>query len=151
MEIESKIARLVRKTSSTLPQDALDALKSAMRREEKGSSARMVLETLVGNASLAGRNGTPMCQDTGTLTFFVDERLRNVDRKGVAAPEHDRFRDRAFDRLQHLRRRPCNPLRGAEGQALRTDRDVAHEGGRIREHEPSVLASRCINRRRSRS
>lgn len=78
MEIESKIARLVRKTSSTLPQDALDALKSAMRREEKGSSARMVLETLVGNASLAGRNGTPMCQDTGTLTFFVDERLRNV-------------------------------------------------------------------------
>ena len=78
MEIEAKIARLVRKTSSTLPQDALDALKSAMRREEKGSSARMVLETLVENASLAGKNGTPMCQDTGTLTFFVDERLRNV-------------------------------------------------------------------------
>lgn len=77
MEIEAKIARLVRKTSGTLPQDALDALKSAMRREEKGSSARMVLETLVENASLAARKGTPMCQDTGTLTFFVDERLRD--------------------------------------------------------------------------
>ena len=76
MEIEAKIARLVRKTSGTLPQDALDALKSAMRREEKGSSAHMVLETLVENASLAARKGTPMCQDTGTLTFFVDERLR---------------------------------------------------------------------------
>lgn len=78
MDIEAKIARLVRKTSSTLPQDALDALKKAMRREEKGSSARMVLETLAENAALAGRKGTPMCQDTGTLTFFVDERLRNV-------------------------------------------------------------------------
>ena len=77
MEIEAKIARLVRKTSGTLPQDALDALKSAMRREEKGASARMVLETLVENASLAARKGTPMCQDTGTLTFFVDERLRD--------------------------------------------------------------------------
>ena len=77
MEIEAKIARLVRKTSGTLPQDALDALKRAMRREEKGSSARMVLETLVENASLAARKGTPMCQDTGTLTFFVDERLRD--------------------------------------------------------------------------
>ena len=78
MDIEAKIARLVRKTSSTLPQDALDALKEAIRRETKGSSARMVLETLVENTSLACRNGTPMCQDTGTLTFFVDERLRNV-------------------------------------------------------------------------
>ena len=78
MDIEAKIARLVRKTSSTLPQDALDALRGAIRRETKGSSARMVLETLVENASLACRKGTPMCQDTGTLTFFVDERLRNV-------------------------------------------------------------------------
>ena len=78
MEIEAKIARLVRKTSSTLPQDALDALRGAIRRETKGSSARMVLETLVDNATLACRKGTPMCQDTGTLTFFVDERLRNV-------------------------------------------------------------------------
>ena len=76
MEIESKIAELIRKTSSTLPDDALKALKAAMRREEKGSSARMVLKTLVDNATLAARNGTPMCQDTGTLTFFVDERLR---------------------------------------------------------------------------
>ena len=76
MEIESKIAELIRKTSSTLPDDALKALKAAMRREEKGSSARMVLKTLVDNAMLAARNGTPMCQDTGTLTFFVDERLR---------------------------------------------------------------------------
>lgn len=78
MDIEAKIARLVRKTSSTLPQDALDALKEAVRREAKGSSARMVLETLIENASLACKNGTPMCQDTGTLTFFVDDRLRNV-------------------------------------------------------------------------
>ena len=78
MNIEAKIARLVRKTSSTLPQDAFDALKEAVRRETKGSSARMVLETLVDNATLACKNGTPMCQDTGTLTFFVDERLRNV-------------------------------------------------------------------------
>lgn len=78
IDIVEKIAKLVRKTSSTLPQDALDALSAAAGREKKGSSARMILETLVNNASLAGRNGTPMCQDTGTLTFFVDERLRDA-------------------------------------------------------------------------
>lgn len=77
-EIELKIARLIRKTSSTLPQDALQGLKDAIKREKKGSSARMILETLVENASLACKKGTPMCQDTGTLTFFIDERLRNL-------------------------------------------------------------------------
>ena len=78
MEIVGRISALIRKTSSTLPPDALRALKAAVRREAAGSSARMVLDTLVRNAALAARNGTPMCQDTGTLTFFVDERLRHV-------------------------------------------------------------------------
>jgi len=32
----------------------------------------------VQNAALARRKGTPMCQDTGTLTFFLDERLRGL-------------------------------------------------------------------------
>ena len=76
METARRIADLIRRTSSALPSDALSALKAAARREAPGSSARMILETLVRNASLARRNGTPMCQDTGTLTFFVDERLR---------------------------------------------------------------------------
>lgn len=78
MEIKKKIAGLIRQTSSRLSMDVLNALKAAIRREAKGSSARMILETLVQNAALAGRNGTPMCQDTGTLTFFVDERLRDL-------------------------------------------------------------------------
>ena len=76
MEIEEKIAGLIRRTSSRLSADVLQALAAAIRREAKGSSARMILETLVQNAALARRKGTPMCQDTGTLTFFVDERLR---------------------------------------------------------------------------
>ena len=78
MEIEEKIAGLIRRTSSRLSADVLEALAAAIRREAKGSSARMILETLVQNAALARRKGTPMCQDTGTLTFFVDERLRGL-------------------------------------------------------------------------
>lgn len=38
----------------------------------------MILDTLAENAALAAQNGTPMCQDTGTLTFFVDQRLRDT-------------------------------------------------------------------------
>lgn len=76
MNIVEKIAELVRKTSSTLPEDALKALKAASRREKKGSSAWIILNTLVKNAALSSERGTPMCQDTGTLTFFIDSRLR---------------------------------------------------------------------------
>ena len=72
----SKIVALIRDTSSSLPPDVLKALKSALRKEKKGSSAAVVLKTVLDNCAIAAKRGTPLCQDTGTLTFFVDERLR---------------------------------------------------------------------------
>ena len=73
-----RIAELIHATSSSLPDDAEQALRKALRREAKGSSARLVLETLLKNVSLARAAGTPVCQDTGTLTFFVSENLRRT-------------------------------------------------------------------------
>ena len=73
-----RIAELIRATSSSLPDDAERALRKALRREAKGSSARLVLETLLKNVALARAAGTPVCQDTGTLTFFVSENLRRT-------------------------------------------------------------------------
>ncbi len=73
-----RIAELIRATSSSLPDDAEQALRKALRCEAKGSSARLVLETLLKNVSLARAAGTPVCQDTGTLTFFVSENLRRT-------------------------------------------------------------------------
>ena len=75
-KIEKQISELIRDTSSSLPEDAEKALKKALRRETRGSSARMVLETILKNVAIARAAGTPVCQDTGTLTFFVDEALR---------------------------------------------------------------------------
>ena len=71
-----RLARFIQETSSSLPDDAEQALRKALRREAKGSSARMVLETILRNVELARADGTPVCQDTGTLTFFVSETLR---------------------------------------------------------------------------
>ena len=73
-----RIAELIHATSSSLPDDAEQALRKALRREAKGSSARLVLETLLKNVSLARAAGTPVCQDTGTLTFFISENLRRT-------------------------------------------------------------------------
>ncbi len=71
-----RIVALIRETSSSLPEDVLAAIRRAKRKEACGSSAAVVLQTILDNCALAKNKGTPLCQDTGTLTFFVDERLR---------------------------------------------------------------------------
>lgn len=89
MTTTEQILNLIRETSSSLPEDVLKALKAALPREAKGSSAAVVLKTILDNCAIAKKRGTPLCQDTGTLTFFVDERLRrkvtpSVLKKAVA-------------------------------------------------------------------
>ena len=68
--------RLIRDTSSKIPDDVLRAIAAARRRERRGSSAAAVLGTVLENCALAQEKGVPLCQDTGTLTFFVDRALR---------------------------------------------------------------------------
>ena len=76
MTVLDRLLALIRDTSSSLPEDVERALKTALRKEKRGSSAAVILGTIIENCALARREGTPLCQDTGTLTFFVDSRLR---------------------------------------------------------------------------
>ena len=71
-----RLVELIRETSSSLPEDVLKAIRSAMRREARGGSAAVVLKTILDNCALAKRESTPLCQDTGTLAFYVDESLK---------------------------------------------------------------------------
>jgi len=98
-----KIVGLIRETSSSLPEDVEKALKRALRKEDAGKGAAVVLKTILDNVALARKQGTPLCQDTGTLTFFVDETLRRrvtpvVIRKAVAiATERGYLRKNCLD------------------------------------------------------
>ena len=107
-KIAREIAELVHSTSSSLPSDAERAIRSALRREAKGSSARMVLETILKNVALARAAGTPLCQDTGTLTLFVDASLRRK------APQSAFDEAVAYASSQGwLRRNTIDPITGA--------------------------------------
>ena len=75
-KIVERIVELIRETSSSLPEDVLKALKSALRKEERGRSAAVVLKAILDNCALAKKQSTPLCQDTGTLAFYVDESLK---------------------------------------------------------------------------
>ena len=85
MSVVDKLVKLIRETSSSLSPDVLKALRSALRKEKKGSSAAVILRTILDNCAIAAKRGTPLCQDTGTLTFFVDERLRRKVTPAVIA------------------------------------------------------------------
>ena len=67
---EENLLELIRRTSTDLPSDVESGIRRALRHEKKGSRAAWVLEKAIENAALARKNGTPICQDTGTLIFM---------------------------------------------------------------------------------
>lgn len=69
--LEEGLFELVKRTSIRLPDDVLTALKRAYEIEES-DLARSQLEALIKDAELALKEGLPICQDTGTPTFFVE-------------------------------------------------------------------------------
>lgn len=68
---EANLFELIRRTSTDLPVDVETALGRALELEKRGSHAWWVLESILRNVELARRKDTPLCQDTGTLLFFV--------------------------------------------------------------------------------
>lgn len=64
------LAELIRKTSTELPADIVAALASGRVGETPGCRAVTTLDTILDNATLAAETCVPMCQDTGTLTFW---------------------------------------------------------------------------------
>lgn len=72
MELKAAFLELLRRGSTDLPPDVEGALQQALEREEPGSAARGVFENILENVALARKNVTPICQDTGSLIFYVD-------------------------------------------------------------------------------
>ena len=64
------LLELIRRASTQLPRDIVAALAACHGREEPGSRAAGILETIRENNALASETQTPICQDTGALTFF---------------------------------------------------------------------------------
>ncbi len=70
--MKAALFSLVRRAATTLPDDISAALRTAAAAEDPSGPASFVLETLSRNAELAVSKRVPMCQDTGTLTFWFD-------------------------------------------------------------------------------
>ncbi|MGC8816760.1 MAG: fumarate hydratase [Candidatus Hadarchaeum sp.] len=64
------VVEMIRRAETTLPRDVLSALRRALNRERE-PLARFHLKMMLENLSLARKLQAPICQDTGTFTFFV--------------------------------------------------------------------------------
>ena len=71
VDIHLPVLELLRRTTSRMPQDIIDALVKGRDAEEEGSRAFNTLNDMVKNILLADGHVTPLCQDTGTIIFWV--------------------------------------------------------------------------------
>jgi len=65
------ILELIRRTSTQLPADVVRAVTAARQQETPGSNADVALDVIGCNIRLAGDSSLPLCQDTGTILFYV--------------------------------------------------------------------------------
>ncbi|MCK4305373.1 MAG: fumarate hydratase, partial [Candidatus Eisenbacteria sp.] len=70
-DLQTSLLELVRRTSSDLPPDIEAVLRRSVRREVKGTTARYALDVIMKNIELARDNSLPICQDTGSLLFYL--------------------------------------------------------------------------------
>src|SRR5258708_19030499 len=65
------ILELIRRTSTILPDDVVRAVTAARSEEVEGSNADVALNVIGCNIGLARDSSLPLCQDTGTILFYV--------------------------------------------------------------------------------
>lgn len=70
-QLEISLLELIRKTSTHLPPDVSEVLLTRQALEESGSKADLALALVARNIGLAQELSAPICQDTGSIAFFV--------------------------------------------------------------------------------
>ncbi len=71
-KLTAHFLELIRRASTSLPPDVVEALRRGIENEEPGSSAASTLGLLLENSQKAKEAETPICQDTGALYFFIE-------------------------------------------------------------------------------
>ncbi len=81
MELKESILELLRRAATDLSPDVEAAIRKARDKEDEGTPARNVFDTILENVELARKQSTPMCQDTGSLVFYIDFPVGDAEKK----------------------------------------------------------------------
>lgn len=107
--LKNNLLELIRRTSAYLPPDVEDIINLRKYLEAKQSMAEMAVDMISQNIGLAKKNSLPICQDTGTITFYIktpvgiDQLLiiKAAEEAVVEATEKGYLRQNSVDSLKN--------------------------------------------------
>jgi fumarate hydratase, class I len=69
--LQKAFLEIIRKTSAELPKDVIDVIQQGRKQEEQGSRGDYALGIIEKNIDLAKLKSQPLCQDTGSILFYI--------------------------------------------------------------------------------
>src|SRR5438132_8996019 len=70
--LQDSLIELIRRTSAEIPDDVQKGILDSLEQEKKGTIAESALRIIERNIALAKQKSQPICQDTGSILFYVD-------------------------------------------------------------------------------
>jgi fumarate hydratase, class I len=70
--LQDSLLELIRRTSTDIPDDVHRAITNSLEQEKKGTIAESAIKIIEQNIALAKNKSQPICQDTGSVIFYVD-------------------------------------------------------------------------------
>lgn len=70
-KLVNQLVELIKRSSTDLPPDVVDSLRKAREIESDGSMPAATFDAILKNIDMARDAATPICQDTGSLIFYV--------------------------------------------------------------------------------
>jgi len=70
--LQDSLLELIRRASAEIPDDVHKAILDSLEREKKGTIAESAMKIIEQNIELARSKSQPICQDTGSIIFYVD-------------------------------------------------------------------------------
>jgi tartrate/fumarate subfamily iron-sulfur-dependent hydro-lyase alpha chain len=71
-QLQDSLVELIRRTSAEIPDDVNQSIVASLEQEKKGTIAENALKIIDRNIQLAKQKSQPICQDTGSILFYVD-------------------------------------------------------------------------------
>ncbi len=107
--LQDSLIELLRRASAEIPDDVHQALLTSLENEKKGTIAESALKLIERNISLAKQKSQPICQDTGSIIFYIEGPVR-LDQ--IAFEETARAAVTAATRKGYLRQNSVDSLTG---------------------------------------
>lgn len=132
------LVELIRRTSAEIPEDVHRALLASLEREKRGTIAESALKIIERNIELAKQKSQPICQDTGSILFYVEAPV-GLDQ--IAFEETARAAVREATKRGYLRQNSVDSLTGVnDGTNVGPGSPVVH----FHQHQGSELSVRLM-------